>query len=81
MMPNYNLQAPKKSTNLTINSDLLRQAKEFDINLSATLEQALAEALKKHQQQRWLTENKTAINAYNQHIEEHGVFGDTLRSF
>jgi antitoxin CcdA len=42
----YNVNAPKKPTNLTVNRDLLTQAKEYKINLSATLETALSEALK-----------------------------------
>ena len=47
----------------------------------AALEQALAEALKKKQREQWLTENRNAINAYNEHVEAHGVFSDDLRSF
>ena len=60
---------------------MLNKAKDLDINLSATLEQALAEALKKKQREQWLAENRNAINAYNEHVEAHGVFSDDLRSF
>lgn len=81
MLPAYNIQAPKKPANLSINSDLLSKAKELDINLSATLELALAEALKTRQREQWLAENKAAIGAYNEHVEAHGVFSDGLRSF
>lgn len=81
MLPLYNIQAPKKATNLSINSDLLIRAKELDINLSAALEQALAQLLKQRQQEQWLTENREAIAAYNQEVERHGSFGDELRSF
>ena len=42
----YNTNAPKKPTNLTVNSDLLKQAKDYKINISATLKTALADALK-----------------------------------
>ena len=59
----YNTKAPKKATNLSINADLLRKAKAMDINLSATLEQALLEALKKRLREQWLLENRTAIAA------------------
>lgn len=47
MQPVYNNQTPKKAANLSINADLLTKGKELDINLSATLEQALIDALKK----------------------------------
>ena len=77
----YNPNAPKRAANLSVNGDLLNKAKELDINLSATLEQALAEALRKNQRERWLAENRKAINAYNDHVEAHGMFSDNLRSF
>lgn len=81
MLPLYDNQAPKKATNLSINSDLLNKARALDINLSAALEQALAQLLKQRQQEQWLQDNQEAIAAYNQDVEKHGVFGDTLRSF
>jgi antitoxin CcdA len=81
MLPTYNLHAPKRAANLSINGDLLNKAKELDINLSATLEQALVEAVKQNQRKEWLEENRKAINAYNEHVEAHGVFSDDLRSF
>ncbi len=81
MLPAYNPQAPKRPANLSINSDLLSKAKELNINLSATLELALSEALKGKQREQWLAENKAAIDAYNEHVETHGVFSDGLRSF
>lgn len=77
----YDTQAPKKAANLCINADLLSKAKELDINLSATLEQALVEALRAKQREHWVAENQAAIDAYNEHVEKHGVFSDTLRSF
>lgn len=77
----YDLSAPKKATNLSINSDLLGKARAMDINLSSTLEQALAEVLKQRQRAQWLAENQPAIQAYNAQVEEQGVFSDGLRSF
>ena len=41
MPTTYDTSAPKKPTNLTVNSDLLRIAKALKINVSATLEHAL----------------------------------------
>lgn len=71
----------KKPTNVSINRELLEQAKALQINLSATLEEALAEAVRKKQQALWKQENCEAINAYNQMVEENGTFSDDLRSF
>lgn len=74
-------QAPKKPTNVSINSDLLAKAKELKINLSATLETALTELVNARQRELWKQENRQAIEAYNQMVEEHGTFSDDLRSF
>jgi antitoxin CcdA len=77
----YDPNAPKKSANLSINSDLLRQAKGFHINLSQALEQRLIEMLLKEKRRRWRDENRDAIEAYNHRVEANGVFSDGVRSF
>ncbi|MFU8821942.1 MAG: type II toxin-antitoxin system CcdA family antitoxin [Gammaproteobacteria bacterium] len=77
----FDPHAPKKATNLSINSDLLRRARALDINLSATLERALAETLKMRQREQWLAQNASALSAYNALVERDGVFSDGLRSF
>lgn len=81
MLSLYDKNAPKKATNLSVNSDLLKKAKDLDINLSAALEQALTDQLKAKQAQQWLEQNKNAIAAYNKSVDENGAFGDELRSF
>ena len=77
----YNPDAPKKPANLSINSDLLRQAKSYNINLSQTLEQRLIELVRESHRQEWLMENKAALVEYNSRIETRGVFSDSLRRF
>lgn len=77
----FNSAAPKKPTNLSINSDLLQKAKNLKINLSATLENALTQIVKEKQEQEWLAANKKAIKNYNELIEKNGVFNKELRSF
>jgi len=77
----YDYKAPKKAANLSVNSDLLKKSKALDINLSSALEQALTERLAKSEAKKWLGENKNAISAYNDFVDEHGNFGDEYRSF
>lgn len=77
----YNNQAPKKPTNVSINSDLLEKARRLNINLSAALEQALAEQLRAAQRELWKRENADAIKEYNRHVEKNGTFGDSVRKF
>jgi antitoxin CcdA len=81
MLSFYDQQAPKRPANLSVNSDLLNQAKQQGINLSAAFEQMLVEQLKAKQRQAWISENQSAIAAYNQNVEQNGVFSDHLRSF
>ncbi len=80
-MQPYDLTAPKKPANLTINSDLLRHARAQKINLSATLERALVDELRRRQGERWLRDNRDAIAAYNAAVETQGVFSDGVRTF
>ncbi|MDP1559637.1 MAG: type II toxin-antitoxin system CcdA family antitoxin [Nitrosomonas sp.] len=77
----FNPTAPKKSANLSINADLLQQAKQLNINLSQTLEQHLVEIVRQAQRSRWLAENKNALDEYNRRIELRGTFSDGLRRF
>lgn len=77
----FNPVGPKKSVNLSINADLLLQAKKLNINLSQTLEQHLAGIVRQSKRDQWLAENKDALAEYNRRIESRGAFSDGLRRF
>ncbi len=81
MIQLFDTRAPKKPANLSINSDLLVKARELNINLSATLEEALTGQLKLKQRELWRKQNAKAIQAYNRFVEAQGIFSDELRSF
>ncbi len=72
---------PKKAANLTVRADLLEEARARKINLSQTLEIALAAELKRQREAEWLEQNKEAIEAYNREVAEHGLFSDRYRQF
>ena len=74
-------RASKKPVNLSINGDLLAAARELNINLSATMEAALEEAVAKSRRERWLADNEAAIAAYNERVDSNGDFSDGLRQF
>jgi antitoxin CcdA len=76
----YDQFAPKKPTNLSINSDLLAKARSLKLNLSATLETALAEEVRKAERARWRENNREAIDACNRLGDEKGFFADSYRS-
>ena len=81
MEPLFDPSAPKKPTNVRLNSDLLKKSRALNINISATLEQALADKLSRQRSEEWAKENKNAIKAYNEFIEENGCFSDEHRTF
>lgn len=81
MQPLYDREASKKPTNLSVNSDLLRQARDLDINLSAALEDTLEDLVRQRKAEQWLQQNRKAIDAYNDYFEERPVFSEGVRSF
>jgi antitoxin CcdA len=81
MRPPSDPRSSKKPVNLSINSDLLGAARQLNINLSATLEAALRDEIRRQKRELWLAENQAAIAAYNERVESDGVFSDGLRGF
>ncbi len=77
----YHSRASKTPTNVSINSDLLEKARRPNVDLSATLEHALAEQIRTAECAQWLRENADAIKAYNQFVEANGAFSDSVRKF
>jgi antitoxin CcdA len=77
----FDRTAPKQATNLSINRDLLNAARESGVNLSAVLEEALAEKVAAAKREHWVRENSEAIAAYNEFVDEKGIASDGMRSF
>ena len=77
----YDKSASKKATNVSINSDLLKKAKAYKINLSQNFELFLSELVRKKEEERWKKENKKPIDDYNEKIRKNGAFSDGFRGF
>lgn len=77
MLQVYDPAAPKKPANLSVNSDLLAKARRLKLNLSATLEKALAAEVQRAERERWLAANRAAMEAANRQVERHGRFADS----
>ena len=71
----------KKAANLSVDGALLDDAKRLNLNLSQVFEAGLSAAIRQRQREKWLKDNRAALDAYNAHIEADGVFSDGLRSF
>ena len=64
----------KEAVSFSVNSQLLVEAKQLNINLSATFESALEAEVKAQRSANWLKENKAGLQALNDFVDEHGMF-------
>jgi antitoxin CcdA len=79
--PVYDRNAPKRAVNVSVNSDLAAKAKALGVNLSEALETRLVELVAAAERQRWLEENRAAIEAYNKRVSEGVILSDFERQF
>ena len=71
----------KKATNLSLDQELLKDAKALGVNISAAAEQGLSEAVRKAKGEAWLAENREAIEEWNQWVAENGLPLEKYRMF
>jgi antitoxin CcdA len=69
----------KRALNVSIRVDLAEEAKEFGTNVSAVLERALEQEHRQKRRERWRVENRQAIEAWNEWIEQNGIPFEELR--
>ncbi|MFN3298263.1 type II toxin-antitoxin system CcdA family antitoxin [Caldimonas sp.] len=72
-------QAPKRATNLSLNSAILDLAKEMGLNVSQTVDRLLAEEVRRRYKAHWEQRNRAAIEAYNERIEREGTLGEQVQ--
>jgi antitoxin CcdA len=80
-MANAQRRPRKTATNLSVRDDLVRRAKGLGLNLSEILETALEAAVRAAERAAWESDNREAIDAYNERAAERGVFSDKWRKF
>ena len=51
------------------------------VNPAQVFEAGPTETNRRQQREEWLRKNRAALAAYNEYVEERGVFSDGLRSF
>ncbi|SMB90575.1 antitoxin CcdA [Pasteurella testudinis DSM 23072] len=71
----------KKTVSVTLDLELLSQAREMGLNLSATLSTALKEELRKLQAENWKVNNREALQELNDITEKYGLLSDEYRTF
>ena len=73
--------AARKPTNLTLDSELVSEARALNINVSRAAENGLEAAIRKERERRWLEENAEAIQSSNDWVEKNGVPLEKYRPF
>lgn len=74
----YDVNAPKRAVNMTLNEDLVRCAREYATNLSEQVEKLLAEYVGAERKRRAEEDGRldAAITAWNDFDEKFGSFAD-----
>ncbi|MES1945639.1 hypothetical protein PC39_16031 [Salinisphaera sp. PC39] len=65
--------ASRRATNVSLDSDLLREARSLGINVSRSAEAGIAEAVKRRKRERWLEENAAALESSNAYVDANGL--------
>lgn len=65
--------APRRSTNLTLAAHLVAEAQALNVNLSQAAEAGIAAEVARRRQERWLAENREALESSNSYVEAHGL--------
>jgi antitoxin CcdA len=67
---------------ISIDSDVLQQARKAGIDLTAVTERALRNEIAKTLQcERWREDNRATIEAWNEDVRANGLWSDGLRQF
>jgi antitoxin CcdA len=63
----------RRPTNVSLDFTLVEEAKELGVNISLAAAWGLEQAVAKTRAERWLEENKAALDASNAFVEAHGL--------
>ena len=75
------LPGRKRPVNVTVDENVLAEAKQLGLNLSQVLEDELKKRVTEERTRRFQEEHREAIEAHNRFIEKHGIFGAKYRSW
>lgn len=63
----------RKPTSLSLDANLLTQAKALKVNLSRAAEDGVREAVAVAKAKQWKAENAAVIQSSNEYVERHGL--------
>ncbi|MBB6489016.1 type II toxin-antitoxin system CcdA family antitoxin [Rhizobium lusitanum] len=71
----------RKAANLSLDEQLVADARELKINISRAAEDGITRAIKAERERLWLLENADAIEQANAYVEKHGLPFGKYRQF
>ncbi|UWR24410.1 type II toxin-antitoxin system CcdA family antitoxin [Sulfitobacter sp. S190] len=71
----------RKPTNLSLDTDLLLEARALKINLSRAAEAGVRQAVAAARTEAWKAENAEALRSSNAFVDTHGLPLDRFRQF
>ena len=72
-MPRQTAGQRKRATNVSLDAQLLTEAKALGVNISRACDRGLALQIAEERGKRWLKENKAAIESSNAYVERQGL--------
>ncbi len=75
------VKSRKRAVNLSIDADLVAEAKSAGANMSAVLEAALRTELREVRKRKWQEENRAATESMNDYVRKHGLRYDNYRTW
>ena len=79
--PHNPRKSRRRATNVSLDSALLAEARELGINISQACERGLVETLAEVRAERWLEEDREALESSNAYVRKHGLPLAHLRLF
>lgn len=65
--------AVRQPANLSIDSQLMAEAKRLNVNVSRAAEAGIAEAVAAEKTRLWKLENRARMDAWNDYADKHGI--------
>lgn len=63
----------RRATNVSINAQLLAEARKLEVNISRAAEQGLRQSIAERRAELWLAANQDALDSSNAYVEQHGL--------
>ncbi|AXI44539.1 type II toxin-antitoxin system CcdA family antitoxin [Sulfitobacter sp. SK011] len=71
----------RKATNVSLDSELLKDAKALGVNISRAAEEGVNDAVRKAKGEAWKRENAASLEAWNEWAEVNGLPLEKYRMF